>query len=136
MIEVYGIKELLADIRAAGDVPLSVLQQMVLEQSKVTEEALVYNAGSMLKGKYYQGDVASSVKAGRPRVTRQGATVKIEFKGMAHGNRIAEIAFINEFGKKKQEARPFIKKSITDSNEAAAQAAKVVLDAWLTSKHL
>ena len=136
MIEVYGIKELMADIRAAGDIPPNVLQQMVQEQSKLTEEALIYNAGSMLKGKYYQGDVAASVKAGKPRVTRQGATVKIEFKGMAHGNRVAEIAFINEYGKTKQEPRPFIKKSINDTNEPAAQAAKVVLDAWLASKHL
>lgn len=136
MFEVYGAKELMADIRAAGDIPQDVLRQMVERQAKPIEEALVYNAGTMLQGEYFEGDVAASVKANRPRVTRSGATVKIEFKGTAHGNRIAEIAFVNEYGKKSQPARPFIQKSIKEADQAGAEAARDVLDAWLAFKNL
>ena len=136
MFEVYGVKELMADIRAAGDIPPDVLAQMVERQAKPVEEALVYNAASMLTGPYFEGDVAASVKGAQARVTKGGASVKIEFKGTAHGNRLGEIAFINEYGKKSQPARPFIKKSIKDGEEPGAEAAKQVLDAFLAFKNL
>lgn len=136
MFEVYGAKELMRDIREAGDIPADVLAEMVERQAKPIEEALVYNAGTMLVGPYYEGDVAASVKAAKARVSKSGATVKIEFKGTAHGNRLGEIAFINEYGKKSQPARPFISKSIKDGDEAGAEAAKTVLDAYLAFKNL
>lgn len=136
MFEVYGAKELMRDIREAGDVPPDILKEMVERQAKPTEEALVYTGGSMLVGPYFQGDVAASVKAGKARVSGSGAQVKIEFKGTAHGNRVAEIAFINEYGKKSQPARPFISKAIKDSEVAGAEAARTVLDAYLAFKNL
>jgi hypothetical protein len=136
MFEVYGAKELMADIKAAGDIPADVLQQMVERQAKPVEEALVFNAASMLTGPYYEGSVATSVKAGKPRVSKGGATVKIEFKGTQHGNRLGEIAFINEYGKKSQTERPFIAKAITDADAAGAEAAKTVLDAYLAFRNL
>lgn len=136
MFEVYGAKELMADIKAAGDIPADVLQQMVERQAKPVEEALVFNAASMLTGPYYEGGVATSVKAGKARVSKSGATVKIEFKGTQHGNRLGEIAFINEYGKKSQPARPFIAKAIKDADAAGAEAAKTVLDAYLAFRNL
>lgn len=136
MFEVYGAAELMRDLRAAGDVPPDILKEMVERQAKPTEEALVYTGGSMLVGPYFQGDVAASVKAGKARVSGSGAQVKIEFKGTAHGNRVAEIAFINEYGKKSQPARPFISKAIKDSEVAGAEAARTVLDAFLAFKNL
>lgn len=136
MFEVYGAAELIRDLRAAGDVPPDILKEMVERQAKPTEEALVYTGGSMLVGPYFQGDVAASVKAGKARVSGSGAQVKIEFKGTAHGNRVAEIAFINEYGKKSQPARPFISKAIKDSEVAGAEAARTVLDDFLAFKNL
>lgn len=136
MFEVYGAKELMRDLREAGDVPPDILKQMVERQAKPTEEALVYTGGSMLVGPYFEGDVARSVKAGKARVSAGGAQVKIEFKGTAHGNRVAEIAFINEYGKKSQPARPFISKAIKDSEAEGAEAARTVLDAYLAFKNL
>ena len=136
MFEVYGAAELMRNLRAAGDVPPDILKEMVERQAKPTEEALVYTGGSMLVGPYFQGDVAASVKAGKARVSGSGAQVKIEFKGTAHGNRVAEIAFINEYGKKSQPARPFISKAIKDSEVAGAEAARTVFDAYLAFKNL
>jgi hypothetical protein len=69
-------------------------------------------------------------------VSKGGATVKIEFKGTQHGNRLGEIAFINEYGKKSQPARPFIAKAIKDADAAGAEAAKTVLDAYLAFRNL
>jgi hypothetical protein len=60
--------------------------------------------------------------------------VDIEFKGESHGNRNAEIAFVNEYGKKSQPARPFIKTANTISDEPSKKAGFSVYDDWLKSK--
>ena len=50
--------------------------------------------------------------------------------------RNAEIAFINEYGKKGQKARPFIRVGNERSAAPATQAAMAVYDRWLRSKNL
>ena len=49
-------------------------------------------------------------------------------------NRVAEIAFINEFGKKNQPARPFISQANESNAGAAVDAAADVYDRYLSSK--
>ena len=102
----------------------------------MTEKAMIFNAGTMLQGPYYEGAVAASVKAGKPRVSKSGATVIIKFEGTQHGNRLGEIAFINEYGKKSQPARPFIKKATKEAQDPGADKARVILDRFLSSKGL
>ncbi len=129
-----GLEGLMIAMRNAGDIPAEVQKRMVAAQAEVTEKALVFTAGTMLKGEYFEGEVARSVKAGRPRMNRGTATVKIEFKGLIHGNRAAEVAFVNEYGKRKQHARPFIKKAIRESQTPGANEAHKVLDEFLEQK--
>ena len=138
MIEmsVDGLEGLMADMRRAKEIPPGVLKDMVQAQADVTEKAMVYNAGTMLQGPYYEGAVAASVKAGKPRVSKSGASVTIKFEGTQHGNRLAEIAFINEYGKKSQPARPFIKKATREAQDPGADKARVILDRFLSSKGL
>ena len=138
MLDVYveGMESLRVAINTAKDIPPDVMKAMVQAMGKVTEEAVVYNAATMLQGPYYEGDVARSVKAQSPRATKNGATVIIKFVGEAHGNRMGEIAFINEYGKKSQPARPFIKKSIKEAEDPGADEAHKILDEWLKTKNL
>ena len=134
--EVSGLQELISDMKKAGDIPNSTLKEMVTEQAKVVEEAIVYNAGTMLQGPYYEGAVAASVTPKKARVSKTGAYVTITFKGEQHGNRLGEIAFINEYGKKSQPARPFIKKAQSQSSDPAANAAHKVLDEYISKQGL
>lgn len=131
-----GISALQRDINAAGDIPDGVLKEMVEAQAKVIEEALVYNAGTMLQGPYYEGEVARSPKHKKPRILKTGAATTITFEGMQHGNRNAEVAFVNEYGKKSQPARPFIQKSIRETLTPAAEAARKILNDHISSKNL
>lgn len=130
-IMLHEVDKLARDIEAAGNIPDSVIKEMVDAKAKVIEEGIVYNAATMLVGPYYEGGVARSVKRKKPKITRSGATVVISFEGTQHGNRLGEIAFINEYGKKKQPPRPFIKKAVKDSGERAAAAARKVLNEHL-----
>ena len=133
---VEGLEGLMADIRRAGEIPPDVMKAMVAEQADVTEKAMIFNAGTMLQGPYYEGAVAAAVKAGKPRASKSGASVTIKFESTQHGNRLGEIAFINEYGKKSQPARPFIKKATTESQDPGAEKARKILDSFLSSKGL
>lgn len=134
--DVTGLNALQRDLKAFGELPNDTMKKMVDAQAEVTEDALVYTAGTMLQGPYFQGDVARSVKRQKPKITKSGATSMIKFTGMQHGNRNGEVAFVNEYGKKSQKARPFIKTAIKESSDPAADAAREVLNDYLDRKNL
>lgn len=52
------------------------------------------------------------------------------------GVRNAEIAFINEYGTRKQAPRPFIQRANEKAGQAACQAQAAVYDRWLKEKEL
>lgn len=135
-IQVEGMRGLRIALDKAGDLPERTRREMCDAQAEVVEKSLVYYAGTMLRGPYYKGGVARSVSRAKARATKTGATATISFKGMQHGNRLAEIAFINEFGKKKQPARPFIRTANDKAADPAADAAHKVLDDYLDKQGL
>lgn len=134
--DVSGLQRLRRDMEAAGTIPDAVLKEMVTAQAEVVEKALVKNATDMLQGPYFKGDTAKSVHKWKARMYRNGPQVRIQFKGMQHRNRNAEVAFVNEYGKKSQPARPFIKKSIKETLTPAADEARKILNDYISSKNL
>lgn len=134
--EVSGLTMLQHDMKMAGEIPFDVLSDMLDAKAKVTEETLVYTAATMLDGEYSDGDIVRSIKRTKARKTKKEPVVYVRFTGKQHGNRNAEVAFINEYGKKSQPARPFIKTAIKGSEERAANAARKVLDEYLRKKNL
>ena len=135
-IQVEGMRGLQIALDKAGDLPERTRKEMCDAQAEVVEKSLVYYAGTMLRGPYYKGGVARSVSRAKARATKTGATATISFKGMQHGNRLAEIAFINEFGKKKQKARPFMRTANDKAADPAADAARAVMDKFLKKEDL
>lgn len=129
-----GVDALAKVLKDISTIPDEVQGQMVDAMADVVKDAQVYTAGTMLTGPYYRGDVAASVTKSKIKKRKTGAYVDVEFKGEAHGNRVAEIAFVNEYGKKSQPARPFIKTANTISDEPSRKAGFDVYDKWLTSK--
>lgn len=129
-----GVDALAKVLKDIANIPQDVQGRMVDAMADVFRDAQVYTAGTMLQGPYYRGDVASSVTKSKIRKRKSGPYVDIEFKGESHGNRNAEIAFINEYGKKKQPARPFIKTANELSDKPSQEAGLAVYDAWLKSK--
>lgn len=135
-IQVDGVKGLMLALANAGDLPEKTRKEMVDAKAEIVEKSLIYYAGTMLQGPYYKGGVARSVTRQKARATKTGATARILFKGTQHGNRVAEIAFVNEFGKRKQPARPFIRTANDKAANAAADAAREVLDKYLKKEGL
>lgn len=133
---VDGLDRLLLDLAEMERIPDKTLDAMLLAGGEVIRKAESDNAESMLQGPYYKGAVKAAVTVGKPKKLRNGRCVYITFKGMQHGNRIAEIAFVNEFGKTSQPARPFIKTAVESKAEEAEAEEFRIYDEWLKSKNL
>ncbi len=132
---VDGLDRLILDLEDMAKIPDKVFDEMLLSGGEVIRKAESQTAAEMLQGPYYKGAVAASVTLGKPRKLKNGRCVYVTFNGTQHGNRVAEIAFVNEFGKKSQPARPFIKTAVESKAEEAEEAEAKVYDAWLRSKN-
>ena len=129
-IEITGLGETLISMENIANIPDSVMQAMMEAQADIVVEAQKRTASTMLRGPYYRGGVVSGISKGKFKLTKDGAEHYVVFKGTQHGNRIAEIAFINEYGKKSQPARPFIKTANEQAVDEAAEAAAKILHDW------
>jgi hypothetical protein len=133
-IEITGLGETLISMQNIAHIPDSVIREMMEAQADVVMEAQKRTASTMLQGPYYRGGVVSGIAKGRFKRTGDGAEHHIVFKGTQHGTRIAEIAFINEYGKKNQPARPFIKTANEQAAGEATEAAAKILHNWQESQ--
>lgn len=124
------------DLEKLESLPEQVLDDMVLAQGRVIRDGQAREAERMLQGPYYKGAVAKAIRVGKVKKTADGKAVYVVFEGKQHGNPIAEIAFVNEFGKKNQPARPFIATANEKNAEAAVEAAAKVYDEYLKKNNL
>lgn len=140
---VDGLSDLILGFRELAELPGEVIDEMLNAEADVVVEAQKRTARSMLTGQYNAGVVSGAVaKNKRVQLARGGGKVLfINFPGKVYGkgrpkggNRIAEIAFVNEFGKENQPARPFIRAANEQSADEAAKKARDVYDNFLTSK--
>src|SRR5574344_652932 len=103
--------------------PDEIIDRMLNAEADIEVSAQKRTASSMLNGPYSKGAVSGAVKKSKSKKTKSGRAINIDFHGEQHGNKISEIAFVNEFGKQGQEARPFIKTANEECADAAVEAA-------------
>lgn len=120
-----------------AEIPTSTIDEMLNAGADILEPEIRKNAETMLRGRYYTGTTAKSVKRKEPESTDYGRRLIITFDGKRtdkhhpKGIRNAEVAFLNEYGARKIPARPFIKRAVEDCNNAVTEAAEKVFDEWL-----
>ncbi len=131
-----GLDEYAFNLAELSQIPDSVIEEMLMAEAEVIKKGQEQTARSMLQGPYNRGGVVSAIRAGEPKRSGLRKVVYVTFKGMQHSTRLAEIAFINEFGKKNQPARPFIREATEKNADAAVDAAAQVYDKYLKSKDL
>ena len=133
-----GLDSLMLSMREIAKSPEEVQDAMLNEIADVTLKAQV-SEGKKLDV-HDTGKTLEKIVKKKPVTTKNGRVIYITFSGTRtrHGikTRNAEIAFVNEFGKKGQKARPFIKMGNEKSAEEATAAAFRVYDRWLQSKNL
>ena len=141
-IVIDKVEGLLLSMEEIAKIPDEVQMKMIDAGAEILKNGITRNAEIMLRGPNYKGDVARSVKKKKPSKSGGKVTQTITFDGEVRdkyhkkGTRAGEIAFINEYGKKGQPARPFIAKAIVDNNDRIADAEAKVLDEYYKSKNL
>ena len=134
--QVDGLDDLIRAFDDLANLPDAVTDEMLSVQADLVVEAQKRTASTMLQGPYYAGGVAGAVTKSRVKKTSGGKAVDVEFKGTQHGESLARIAYINEYGKTNQPARPFIKTANEQAEGPALAAAQKVYDDYLKSKNL
>lgn len=126
-VTVSGITETALSFERLANMPESVLDDMLKAQADVFAKQIQANAISMLMGPYWEGAVSASVTIKAPQNVKGVRAVDITFDGTQHGNKLTEIAFVNEYGKSGQPARPFVRSAVeSKKNEANEKAAAVM----------
>lgn len=139
---VNGLIELENDFSKIAEIPDSVMENMINAETDVIVAAQKKKAKTMLRGKYNRGYVERAIKKKKFKRSYFGASQMITIDGTVTDEyhrkptRVAEIAFINEYGKEGQPARPFIRTANEESGDKAVQAAFDVYDQFLKSKNL
>lgn len=112
------------------DIPNSIKERMLKVVSEHVSKHIKKNAAStgMLAGKYNLNRLKASVVS--VKKSEDGEPyIEINFKGMQHGNRNAEVAFVNEYGTGKQKARPFISEACYDGLvDSVTECEDILLD--------
>lgn len=122
------------DLEEVLSLPDAVLDEMITAEGEVIRQGQKSTAQSMLQGPYNQGAVAGSVALSKPTRTADGRIVYVRFQGSQHGNRLAEIAFVNEYGKHGQAPRQFIRVANESNTDKAVDAAENVYNDYLSSR--
>jgi len=127
--EVNGIDALTADLTALAEIPDDVLDAMLEAEATVIEDAQRRTAFSM--GVHRTGMMISSISRTKIKTNKHGRFLLVYPQGKnKQGIRNAEVAFINEYGKTKQPARPFVDTANRQYAAAAGEAAERVYNTF------
>ena len=136
---VSGIDELNAAFGRISDIPWSVTEEALngmadVAAAKVREQGVAMGVRDP-ESDVHILDTISPVKA---KKDDDGGHQDITFAGKRtrHGKRTrnAEIAFINEFGKQGQPARPFIGTGMARNEDAIADPGAKVIGDWIENE--
>ena len=127
-LDLSGMDYMEAWLDHVSEVPRDVKADMLNAMADTVVRAQKEEAQALLQGPYNQGAVVASIKKNKPLTEGTQPQIKVSFEGEQHGNRLGEIAFVNEYGKVNQPARPFIMIANAKSEtEVVAEAAKIFL---------
>lgn len=138
--EVYGFDGLYDALRRITDMPDSVKTEALDKMAEVAADKIRAQGESMgvrdpESSEHILDKISTSSKA---KMTDTGGYKMISFKGSRRRGktttRNAEIAFVNEYGKRGQAARPFIGTAMNTGEEAITEQAEKVIGAWIENE--
>lgn len=132
-IDVQGLSTLSVAFDQLAALPDDVMFQMLEAGGEVIVEAQRAKADAL--GLRDTGLMIESIRAGKPRRLSDGGDIALTPEGTRkRGNTVtrnAEIAYVNEYGKKGRPATEFIKLANAESEGRARQAARNIYNKWL-----
>ena len=131
-----GIDGLILSMEEVAEIPVEVQDEILKAQAGVVVKAQKETGRAY--GVNRTGVTLNSIKQTKPKTGKDGnRVISVYAHGKnENGTRNAEVAFVNEYGKRGQRARPFTRDANEKSAEATTAAGFDVYDKWLKSKNL
>lgn len=134
-----GLDELALSLQEIAEIPEDIQDEMLRAQGNIVAQA--QRESAQRYGIQRTGTLIRSIKPGKVKLDKHGSRVLYV---TPVGSRVrggkkttnAEIAFLNEYGTRKQRARPFMRDANERSAEAATQAAADIYYRWQDSRGL
>ena len=136
--DTFGLDSLELSFREMAKIPPDVQDKILNAQADVVVEAQRASAKSY--GVEDSGLMVDKIKKTKVKETKDGRVIHVYPQGSRKRcnvtTRNAEIGFENEFGKKGQEARPWMQTANERCAEETTAAGAAVLDEWYKSLDL
>ena len=136
-LDLTGYDELLDAFARLSDVPETVINKALTAMEAVAADKIKASGDSMGvrdSDSNSNDHILDKIKMNKPKKTDAGGYADVTFSGSRtrHGKqtRNAEIAFINEYGKRSQQARPFVGEAMERNADAIANAGLDVILEW------
>lgn len=135
-LELQGFDSLDEAFRRISEIPFSVTSEALNGMAEVAAD-IIRDQGERMGVRDPESDVhiLDKIKTGKPKQTESGGYATISFSGSRQRGksrmRNAEIAFVNEYGKRGQAARPFIGLAMTQNEDAILQPAEKTIGDWI-----
>lgn len=135
LMSIDGLDGLIGSMAELASLPADVQNTILDAQADIYLDA--QKRKGLSYGVHRTGVTLSSITKGKPHRGHYTQVQDITFQGVnAQGRRNAEVAFINNYGKRNQKARPFVTDANNESSDAALKAAEDAYSDWLKSKNL
>lgn len=130
-----GFDELNAAYAEMNDIPHGVTQDVLEAMGAVAMERIRETGEAMgVRDTESSEHILDKLKLSKVTYTKDGGYLKVTYSGKRLRGKTttqnSEIAFINEFGKRGQPARPFMKTALDKSADEISQAGADKLSAW------
>lgn len=137
-LTIEGSEELERAFDKLSNVPKSVKEEILQQMGELLKGKVKQNGETMnVRDPESDVHVLDKLKLNSPTITDDGGSITITFDGTRRrGNkstRNAAIAFINEYGRRDEDARPFVSTAVQQIQEKAVQRGLEVLDEWVKS---
>ena len=137
----YGLDGLMLSLKEIEEIPAEVQDEMLLAGAEVVAQA---QREKVKAYGIYDGSsprhVADAIKPGKVKLKKGQRIIYVSPTGSRRRGktvtRNAEILFVNEYGKKRQKARPAVRDANEASAEATVTAQLAIYNKYLRSKDL
>lgn len=135
VIEFEGVDALADMFKDLAKVPDDVLKEAVGAMAEEGKRAVRSTGAAMgVRDPESRVHILDKITATKPKTTADGAVSRVTFSGTRRrGNtdtRNAEIAFVNEYGKSGQQARPFIRQAAEQYADQIAEPGARIIGDW------
>lgn len=135
-LELDGFDDLVKAFENISNVPESVTTKALTEMENIAANEIKASGERYgVRDPESNVHVLNNIKINKPKKTETGGYADVTFSGSRtrHGKqtRNAEIAFINEYGKRSQQARPFVGEAMEKNADKIMKAGAEVIGDWM-----